>query len=235
MLSSHQKIRYSRQIILPEFGEAGQKKIAAASILVIGAGGLGCPVLQYLAAAGVGRIGIVDYDKVMLSNLHRQILYNEADIGKPKAAVARIKIAAINSEIKITSHEEKVNHNNIDGLITGYDIIVDGTDNFETRYLINDACRKMMKPLIYGSVFKFEGQVSVFNYNGGPDYRTLFPEAGNSENCENAGVAGILPGITGTLMANEVIKIILETEGILSGKLLMMNALNFQIRIYSFI
>ncbi|NTE04552.1 molybdopterin-synthase adenylyltransferase MoeB [Agrobacterium tumefaciens] len=229
MLTPEELKQYQRQIILPELGISGQEKLKAASILMIGAGGLGCPVLQYLVAAGVGNIGIADNDRVDLSNLHRQILYTIEDVGKPKALIAKEKLAQHNPLVSITAYQERVTVENAEKLINQYDLIIDGSDNFPTRYLINDTCVKLNKPLVFGSIFKFEGQIAVFNYQQGPNYRDLFPEApseGEVPNCEEIGVIGVLPGIIGTFMANEAIKIICEIGETLSGKLLTMNALD---------
>ncbi len=220
--------RYSRQIILPEVGIEGQQKLTNASVLVVGAGGLGCPVLLYLAAAGVGRIGIIDADKVDVTNLHRQVLYRTADEGKSKAEVAAERLMDLNPEVNIDSYPVWLSKENALEIFSLYDIIVDGSDNFATRYLVSDACVLLNKPLVFGSIFKFEGQVSVFNYKDGPTYRCLFPEppaAGEVPNCSEIGVIGVLPGIIGTLQANEVIKIILEKGDVLSGVLYMYNAL----------
>lgn len=214
--------RYHRQIILPEIGLSGQEKLSASKVLVIGAGGLGCPVLQYLTAAGIGTIGIVDFDIVDTSNLHRQILYGTSSLGKNKALAAKERLTDLNPEITITAYTEKLTAKNAISLFLEYDIIVDGTDNFSTRYLINDACVITKKPLVYGAIFKFEGQVSVFNYQNGPSYRCLFPEppkAGSVPSCAEIGVLGVLPGIIGSMQANEVLKIILGLGTILSGKL----------------
>ncbi len=221
--------RYSRQIILPEVGLEGQAKITNASVLVVGAGGLGCPVLVYLAAAGVGRIGIIDADKVDVTNLQRQVLYTTEDEGKPKAETAAKRLMALNPEINIDVYPVWLSKANALEIFSSYDIIVDGSDNFATRYLVNDACVILNKPLVFGSIFKFEGQVSVFNYKGGPTYRCLFPEppaAGEVPNCSEIGVIGVLPGIIGTLQANEVIKIILEKGDVMSGLLYMYDALS---------
>ena len=224
--------RYQRQIILPEFGDAGQYKLLSARVLVIGAGGLGCPVLQYLAAAGVGTIGIADHDTVSLTNLHRQVLYSMDDIGKPKAEVAAQKLKALNPEIYCSTFAEAVTSANIIHLIKEFDVVVDGTDNFATRYLINDACVLMNKVLVFGAISRFEGQVAVFNVpseNGDIiHYRDLFPhppQHGEVLNCSESGVLGVLPGIIGTLMANEVIKLLSGLGNPVSGSLLTYNAL----------
>ena len=223
--------RYNRHIILSEIGQNGQDKISNAKVLVIGAGGLGCPILQYLAAAGVGNIGIIDFDIVDISNLQRQVLYGTSTLGKNKAEAAKARLEDLNSDISIQAYPEKLTHNNALNLFETYDIIVDGSDNFETRYLVNDACIITNKPLVFGAIYKFEGQVSVFNYLNGPSYRCLFPEApkkGSVPNCSEIGVLGVLPGIIGTMQANEVLKIILELGNTLSGKLFCYNALTLE-------
>ena len=225
--------RYSRQIILPEVGLTGQAKLTNASVLVVGAGGLGCPVLLYLAAAGVGRLGIIDADKVDITNLQRQVLYVTEDEGKSKAETAAQRLSALNPEINIDVYPVWLSKENALDIFSSYDIVVDGSDNFATRYLVNDACIVLNKPLVFGSIFKFEGQVSVFNYKGGPTYRCLFPEppaAGEVPNCSEIGVIGVLPGIIGTLQANEVIKIILEKGDVMSGVLFMYDALSNDIQ-----
>ena len=229
---------YNRQIILPELGLVGQEKLKAARVLMVGAGGLGCPVLQYLVAAGVGHIGIVDNDVVDISNLHRQILYSIADVGKPKAEIARQKLEWLNPFVELTAYQERLNLDNATSLICKYDLIIDGSDNFTTRYLVNDTCVALNKPLVFGSIFKFEGQVSVFNFQDGPNYRDLFPEPppeNEVPNCDEAGVIGVLPGIIGTYMANEAIKIICGIGETLSGKLLNINALDNSTNIYKIV
>lgn len=220
--------RYSRHIILPEIGEKGQDKLTQAKVLVIGAGGLGCPILQYLAAAGIGTLGIVDFDIIEESNLQRQILFGMSTLGKNKALAAKERLEDINPTISITAYPERLTANNAVSLFNKYDIIVDGTDNFKTRYLINDASLITNKPLVYGAIYKFEGQVSVFNYQNGPSYRCIFPtppKAGAVANCSEVGVLGVLPGIIGSMQANEVLKLILGLGNVLSGKLLCYNAL----------
>lgn len=228
MLSNEEIARYNRQLILPELGVAGQQKLKQAKVLMIGAGGLGCPVLQYLAAAGVGTIGIADMDVVGESNLHRQILYTSADIGQPKAEVAARKLAQQNPFVHFEVHGEGITVENALELVQPYDVVVDGSDNFPTRYLVSDACTILKKPLVFGSIFKFEGQVTVFNYENGPTYRCLFPEppgANEVPNCAEIGVLGVLPGIIGTLQANEAIKVITGMGDVAAGKLLLFNAL----------
>jgi adenylyltransferase/sulfurtransferase len=232
--------RYHRQVILPEFGEEGQQKLLEAKILVIGAGGLGCPALQYLAAAGVGFIGIVDDDVVALNNLHRQVLYSVNDIGLSKAKRAAHILQQLNPEIKIISYNQRLATQNALTLIGDFDIIIDGTDNFSTRYMINDACVLLNKPLVYGAISQFEGQVSVFNLqsltgsNEAVNYRDLFPDPpkdGEVLNCAEAGVLGVLPGIIGTMMANETIKLITGIGEPLTDQLFTYNALNNQVYI----
>lgn len=221
--------RYNRHIILSEIGPEGQDKISNAKVLVIGAGGLGCPVLQYLTAAGVGHIGIIDFDVVELSNLQRQVLFGTTSLGKNKAIAAKERLQDLNDAISITAYPEALTYKNAINLFNLYDIIVDGSDNFETRYLVNDACIITNKALVFGAIYKFEGQVSVFNYNNGPTYRCLFPnppQKGAVPNCSEIGVLGVLPGIIGSMQANEVLKIILDLGEILSGKLLFYNALH---------
>jgi len=223
--------------MLPEIGERGQQLLKDARVLVVGAGGLGCPILQYLAAAGVGNIGVVDGDVVSLSNLQRQVLYTPNDIGKSKAERAAAVVAALNPDICIEIHTVFVSHDNVLQLISGYDIIVDGSDNFDTRYLLNDACVMLGKPLVSGAIFRFEGQVSVFNYKGGPTYRCLFPEppgAGESPNCAEIGVVATLPGMVGTIQANEVLKMITGIGEVLSGRLLVIDALTMNSHTFNF-
>ncbi len=215
--------RYNRHIILSEVGQTGQDKLSKAKVLVVGAGGLGCPVLQYLAAAGIGTLGIVDFDVVEESNLQRQILFGTSSLGTNKAIAAKKRLKDLNPTITIEAISERLTVKNVKAIFHKYDIIVDGTDNFATRYLINDFAIRCDKPIVYGAIFKFEGQVAVFNYNQGPSYRCLFPnapESTHSINCSEIGVLGVLPGIIGTMMANEVLKIILEFDNVLSGKLL---------------
>ena len=229
MLSQEEKHRYSRHILLDKVGLEGQEKLKSARVMVIGAGGLGCPVLQYLTAAGVGTIGVIDYDKVDETNLQRQILFTTNDVGKNKATAAAERLTAMNPHIKMNVYPEKLTTQNALDIFSEYDIVVDGTDNFSTRYLVNDACVISGKPLVYGAIFKFEGQVSVFNYEDGPSYRCLFPdppEAGTVPSCSEIGVIGVLPGLIGTQQANEAIKIILGIGNVLSGKLVIYDALS---------
>jgi len=235
MLNEKELNKYNRHILLKEFGEAGQLKLKQSKVLVIGAGGLGCPVLQYLTAAGVGNIGIVDFDTVAESNLQRQVLYCEDDIGKSKIIVAADKLHKQNSLINIIPYNIKLNTFNAEKLFNEYQIIVDCTDNFSSRYLINDLCAILGKPMVYGSVHKFQGQVSVFNFKirdkKPTTYRCLFPnppESANLMSCSEIGVLGVLPGIIGIMQATEVIKIITCIGEVLSGKLLCFDALTMQ-------
>jgi sulfur-carrier protein adenylyltransferase/sulfurtransferase len=229
--------RYQRQIALPEFGEEGQQKLLNAKVLVIGAGGLGCPVLQYLTAAGIGTIGIVDDDVVALNNLHRQVLYSVNDIGSSKAERAADILHQLNPEIQIISYNERLTVQNALILFDEFDIIIDGTDNFSTRYMINDGCVLLKKPLVYGAISQFEGQVSVFNFSRNEtdeavNYRDLFPDPPKEDevlSCAEAGVLGVLPGLIGTVMANETIKVITGIGEPLVNKLLTYNALNNQV------
>jgi len=231
--------RYQRQILLKEFGETGQQKLLRAKVLVIGAGGLGCPALQYLTAAGVGTIGIVDDDTVALNNLHRQILYSVNDIGLPKAERAALVLRRLNPEINIVPFMQRLTVENALEIMRSFDIIIDGTDNFATRYMINDACVLLNKPLVYGAISQFEGQTAIFNpdplikgSSGGVNYRDLFPQPPKDDevlNCAEAGVLGVLPGIIGTMMANETIKLITGIGQPLINRLLTYNALNNQV------
>ena len=226
--------QYRRHLSLQDFGLESQIKLKNSSVLVIGAGGLGCPVLQYLVAAGVGKIGIVDNDVIESSNLQRQILFDHDDIGSPKAKVAAAKLTRLNPFIKIHPIIERLKKENAEFLFGGYDLIVDGTDNFSSRYLINDACILFEKPLIHGSIHLFEGMVSVFNFQGGPTYRCLFPEQPDSSSipsCAEAGVLGVLPGIIGCMQAMEAIKVITGRGQPLSGKILSYNSLSNGTRI----
>ncbi|MEH1811886.1 MAG: molybdopterin-synthase adenylyltransferase MoeB [Nostoc sp.] len=225
--------RYSRHLILPEVGLEGQKRLKAASVMCIGTGGLGAPLLLYLAAAGVGRIGIVDFDVVDTSNLQRQVIHGTSWVGKPKIESAKNRIHEINPHCQVDLYETRLTSENALELIQPYDIVVDGTDNFPTRYLVNDACVLLNKPNVYGSILRFEGQASVFNYEGGPNYRDLFPEPpppGMVPSCAEGGVLGILPGIIGLIQATETVKIILGQGNTLSGRLLLYNALDMKFR-----
>ncbi|OUL18361.1 molybdopterin-synthase adenylyltransferase MoeB [Nostoc sp. 106C] len=232
-LSKDDYERYSRHLILPEVGVEGQKRLKAASVLCIGTGGLGAPLLLYLAAAGVGRIGIVDFDVVDTSNLQRQVIHGTSWVGKPKIESAKQRILEINPYCQVDLYETRLSSENALSLLEPYDIVVDGTDNFPTRYLVNDACVLLNKPNVYGSIFRFEGQATVFNYEGGPNYRDLYPEPpppGMVPSCAEGGVLGILPGIIGVIQATETVKIILGQGNTLSGRLLLYNALEMKFR-----
>lgn len=222
-------LRYNRQMMLPEIGDAGQEKLKKAKVLVIGAGGLGCPVLQYIATAGVGTIGIVDFDKVEIHNLHRQILYTENQVGQAKATTAKSVLENLNPLIDIIAFEEKLTAENALRIIQNFDVVVDGCDNFATRYLVNDTCVTLEKSLVYGSILKFEGQLAVFNHKGSKNLRDLFPEPPNPKdvpNCNLNGVMGTLPGIIGTMMAHETLKLIMDLP-ILKNELVLFNTLNW--------
>jgi adenylyltransferase/sulfurtransferase len=231
---THEEIkRYSRHLIMPEVGMAGQAKLKKAGVLLIGTGGLGSPLGMYLAAAGVGRIGLVDFDIVDSSNLQRQVIYSTSDVGRPKIQVAAERLSGINPHIQVDLHETRLSSENALDLFQGYDIVVDGTDNFPTRYLVNDACVILGKPNVYGSIFRFEGQVSVFYAKEGPCYRCLYsepPPPGLVPSCAEGGVLGVLPGIVGTLQALEAIKLILGEGDPLIGRLLLFDALKMGFR-----
>ncbi len=227
ILSQREIRRYNRQIMVPEIGLAGQEKIRKAGVIVVGAGGLGCPVLQYLVAAGIGKVAIVENDIVEEANLQRQVLYGTADIGKLKSIIAKNRLALLNNITDIELFNLRLNSTNSLKTLKDFDIIVDATDNFETRYVINDTCIILGKPMVHGSIYKFEGMVSVFNYMNGATYRCFNPYSNISEKKnplpQNTGLMGVLPGITGTWMANEVIKIITGAGDVLSGKALVFN------------
>ncbi|NES99785.1 MAG: molybdopterin-synthase adenylyltransferase MoeB [Sphaerospermopsis sp. SIO1G2] len=225
--------RYSRHLILPEVGLEGQKRLKAASVLCIGTGGLGSPLLLYLAAAGIGRIGIVDFDVVDTSNLQRQVIHGTSWVGKPKIESAKNRIHEINPHCQVDLYETRLSSENALDIIRPYDIVVDGTDNFPTRYLVNDACVLLDKPNVYGSIFRFEGQATVFNYEGGPNYRDLYPEPpppGMVPSCAEGGVLGILPGMIGVIQATETVKIIIGQGTTLNGRLMLYNALDMKFR-----
>ncbi|MEM0996583.1 MAG: molybdopterin-synthase adenylyltransferase MoeB [Bacteroidota bacterium] len=231
--------RYSRHLIIPEFNIEGQRKLKAAKVLVVGSGGLGSPLLQYLAAAGVGTIGIVDFDVVEDHNLQRQVLFGVKDVGRPKAVVARERILDLNPHINVVVHETALRSDNALEIVAQYDLVADGTDNFPTRYLVNDACVLLDKVNVYASIYRFDGQVSVFNYvdaegTRGPNYRDLYaapPPPGLVPSCAEGGVIGVLPGIIGSLQANEVIKVITGIGEPLVGRLFLFDALSFETRI----
>jgi molybdopterin/thiamine biosynthesis adenylyltransferase/rhodanese-related sulfurtransferase len=232
-LESDELVRYSRHIGLSEVGESGQQRLKQSSVLIVGAGGLGSPAALYLAAAGVGRIGIVDFDNVDLSNLQRQVLHDTAAVGSPKTQSARARLEAINPFVRVESIEAELTAANALEIIGAYDVVVDGTDNFKTRYLTNDACVLLGRPNVYGSVLRFEGQASVFGTPDGPCYRCLFrepPPPGLVPNCAEAGVLGVLPGLIGTIQATEAIKLILGIGDTLAGRLLLVDALRMNFR-----
>ncbi|PTN04338.1 adenylyltransferase/sulfurtransferase [Mangrovibacterium marinum] len=226
-MNLEEKERYARQIMLPEIGEAGQQKLKQAKVLIIGAGGLGSPVALYLAAAGVGHIALVDNDNVSVTNLQRQILYNSEVVGKAKVTHAREVLKSLNPNVSVRPVLERLTEINAAELIQAYDVIVDATDNFRARYLISQTCQQFSKPMVHGSIEEFKGMVSVFNYQGGPVYEDLFPEAPEDQSIDGApkGVFGALPGIIGSMQAMEVLKIITRAGEILSGKLFVYNAL----------
>lgn len=229
--------RYRRQLDLPGFGTAAQTALKKASVLMIGAGGLGCPVLQYLAAAGVGRLTVIDPDTVDVTNLQRQVLYTTDDLGRPKAEAAARRLRALNPHLGIAGLAQRFQRDNALSLVGAHDVVVDGTDNFATRYLANDACVLAGRPLVYGAVFGYEGQASVFNWRGGPTYRCLFPEApppGEVPACAEAGVLGVLPGLIGLVQATETLKLLTGLGEPLSGRLLLWDALSMTTRLLRF-
>ncbi len=232
-LTKEEYERFSRHLILPEVGLEGQKRLKAASVLCIGTGGLGSPLLLYLAAAGIGRIGIVDFDVVDSSNLQRQVIHGTSWVGKPKIESAKNRIHEINPNCQVDLYNTRLSSENALEILEPYDVVVDGTDNFPTRYLVNDACVLLDKPNVYGSIFRFEGQATVFNYEGGPNYRDLYPEPpppGMVPSCAEGGVLGILPGLIGVIQATETVKIILGNGQTLSGRLLLYNSLDMTFR-----
>jgi adenylyltransferase/sulfurtransferase len=239
--SQEELARYNRHIIIEGFGMEAQQKLKAAKVLVVGAGGLGSPVLLYLAAAGIGTIGIVDFDVVDDSNLQRQVLFGVNEIGQPKVEAGRKRLEALNPFIKIKVYNQQLTSKNAPDIIKEYDVVADGTDNFPTRYLVNDACVLLNKPNVYASIFRFEGQVSVFNYNNasgvvGPNYRDLYPTpppSGMVPSCAEGGVLGVLPGIIGSLQALEVIKVITGVGETLSGRFFIFDALTFESRTFN--
>jgi adenylyltransferase/sulfurtransferase len=232
-LSQNEVARYSRHLIMPEVGVEGQKRLKASSVLLVGAGGLGSPLGLYLAAAGVGRIGIVDFDVVDFSNLQRQIMHGTPDVGRPKLHSARDRIRAINPEVRIDLYETPLKRDNALDILRPYDVVIDGTDNFPTRYLVNDACVMLNKPNVYGSIFRFDGQASVFYSGKGPCYRCLYPEPpppGEVPSCAEGGVLGILPGLIGCIQATEGVKLLLGRGEPLIGRLLLYDALQMSFR-----
>ncbi len=236
MFSPDESVRYSRHFRLKDFGEEAQQKLKNGKVLVVGAGGLGCPVLQYLSAAGVGRIGIADPDTVDLSNLQRQVLFTVKDIGENKALSAARRLRDLNPETDIATYPFQVHQENVAGLISSYDLVIDTTDNIPARYQINDACVRLGKPLVYGAIFRWEGHVSVFNYLSGPTYRCLYPEPPGDLvlSCDQEGVVGVVPGTIGMLQALEAIKMITGTGDVLSGRLLTVDLLSHTYRTIRF-
>src|SRR5688500_4257969 len=232
-LSAQEIARYSRHLIMPEVGVDGQKKLKAASVLLIGAGGLGSPLGLYLAAAGIGRIGLVDFDVVDYSNLQRQVLHGTSDVGRPKLQSAQQRLREINPEVQIDLYETRLTSANAMQIMEPYDIIIDGTDNFPTRYLVNDACVLLKKPNVYGSVYRFDGQASVFDATRGPCYRCLYPDPPPPHlvpSCAEGGVLGVLPGVIGTLQAVEAVKLITGAGTPLIGRILLFDALGMTFR-----
>jgi adenylyltransferase/sulfurtransferase len=232
-LSREELLRYGRHLVLPQFGLEGQQKLKSSSVLIVGAGGLGSPLALYLAAAGVGRIGLVDFDRVDLSNLQRQVLYGTSDVGRPKLEAASSRISDLNPFIALETHDGPLNRDNALEMLSRYDVIADGTDNFPTRYLVNDACAMLGKPNVHGSIFRFEGQASVFDARVGPCYRCLYPEPpppGLVPTCAEGGVLGVLPGLIGTIQGIECLKLLLGMGETLIGRLLVFDALGMRFR-----
>ncbi len=232
-LTNEEVLRYSRHLIMPEVGMEGQLKLKKAKVLLVGSGGLGAPLGLYLAAAGVGRLGIVDFDVVDFTNLQRQVIFGTSDVGRKKLEAARERLSNLNPEIRIDAYETRLTSDNALDILRDYDIVADGTDNFPTRYLVNDACVLLGKPNVYGSIFRFEGQASIFGYPGGPCYRCLYPEPpppGLVPSCAEGGVLGVLPGIIGCIQAMETLKLILGSGDPLIGRLLLFDALRMRFR-----
>lgn len=232
-LSDEELARYRRHLVLPEVGREGQERLKAGSALIVGAGGLGSPIALYLAAAGVGRIGLVDFDCVDLTNLQRQVLYETADVGRSKVETAARRIASINPHVVVEPREERLDVSSARAILGAYDVVLDGSDNFPTRYLVNDACVLLGKPNVYGSIFRFEGQATVFDARVGPCYRCLFPEPppeGTIPSCADAGVLGVLPAVIGSIQATEAIKILLGRGELLVGRLLLYDALHMNFK-----
>jgi adenylyltransferase/sulfurtransferase len=236
MLTKEEKRKYIKQIMLSDVGSIGQEKIRSAKVAIVGCGGLGCPTLLYLSAAGIGTIGIIDFDTVNITNLHRQILFGNKDVGNKKVQVAKEKINAMHPEVNIIIHDEMIQEKNATELLSVYDIVIDGCDNFETRYIVNDACVLLGKSLIYGSIFAHEGQMALFNVQGSKNLRDIFPEAPNAEDvpdCSENGVLGTVPGIIGNLMANECLKLILELST-LQNKFLLIDTKTLSMNIFQY-
>jgi molybdopterin/thiamine biosynthesis adenylyltransferase/rhodanese-related sulfurtransferase len=235
-LSTHERVRYARQLALPEVGEEGQKRLKAARVLVVGAGGLGSPVALYLAAAGVGTLGLVDFDAVDVTNLQRQLLYGTSDVGRSKLEAAAGRLSDLNPGVRIVPHAARLSSENALDVLAGYDVVADGTDNFPARYLVNDACVLLGKPNVHASVYRFDGQASVFWASKGPCYRCLFEEPPPPDlvpSCAEGGVLGVLPGLLGTIQATEVLKLLLDVGEPLVGRLLLVDALRMEFRTIS--
>jgi adenylyltransferase/sulfurtransferase len=231
--SANELTRYSRHFALPEFGRAGQSRLKQGSVLIVGAGGLGSPAALYLAAAGVGRIGLVDFDAIDITNLQRQVIYTTKDVGQPKLDVSAQRLRELNPEIDVVTHSARLTRDNALDVIANYDVVIDGTDNFPTRYLVNDACVLLQKPYVYGSILRFDGQVSVFDAQHGPCYRCLFrepPPPGLVPNCAEGGVLGVLPGIIGSLQALEAVKLLSGVGDTLVGRLILFDGLTMRFR-----
>jgi len=236
MIGKEEFGRFEKQMVLKEIGILGQTKLKAAKVAVVGAGGLGCPVLQYLNSMGVGTLGLIDFDTVQESNLHRQILYTSEDIGKSKIECAAKRLKAQNPYTSIIEHNVVLSEENAEEILSQYDIVIDGCDNFLTRYVVNDACVKLGKPLVYGSILGFEGQMATFNYKGSKNLRDIFPEPPNAEdvpNCSENGVLGSFPGIIGTMMAQEAVKLVLDMD-VLANKLLLFETSTWKITILNY-
>jgi molybdopterin/thiamine biosynthesis adenylyltransferase len=236
MLSPEEKRKYIKQIMIPQIGLTGQEKIRNSKVAIVGCGGLGCPALLYLASAGVGTISIIDFDTVSITNLHRQILFGNTDVGQKKIEVAEKKIKALHPEVNVIRHDVMLSEKNAEEILSQSDIIIDGCDNFLTRYIVNDVCVKLGKPLVYGSILGFEGQLAVFNNNGSKNLRDLFPEPPNSEDvpdCSENGVLATIPGIIGTMMANECVMVVLGNIT-LSNKLAILDCMNLNLSLLNY-
>lgn len=236
MLSPEEKRKYIKQIMVPEIGLSGQEKIRNAKAIIVGCGGLGCPTLLYLAASGVGTIGIIDFDTVSITNIHRQILFGNNDVGKKKIEIAKEKINVLHPEVNLICYDAMLDETNAESILQNFDIVIDGCDNFLTRYVVNDACVKLNIPLVYGSILNFEGQLAVFNLNNSQNLRDLFHEPPNSEDvpdCSENGVLATVPGIIGTIMANECLKVIVG-KSIMNNKLAIINCITLEISILNY-
>jgi len=236
MLTNEEKRKYIKQIMLSEIGLAGQEKIRHTKVAVVGCGGLGCPVLLYLASAGIGTIGMIDFDTVSITNLHRQVLYGNNDVGKKKVQVAKEKISVLHPEVKLVEHDAMIKEENVKAILEQYDLVIDGSDNFETRYLVNDACVQLGKPLVYGSILGFQGQLALFNYKGSKNLRDLFPEPPGADevpDCSENGVLATVPGMIGSMMANECLKVILELSA-LKNNFVLMDCLTLRTNVISY-